>query len=741
VATVVVWVVLVAALIASWTRFGAAADNSFTGSDPGQTLLDEHFPSQSGDSLTLAIRSDAPVTAAAVESRVRTTLATYADAADVTGVTDPFTTPGHVSTDGHIAYATVQFRVQGSSIPGGEVTTLMDDATKASGGGVTFSLGGDVVDSAETPYGGPDNGIGVGAAMVVLLVAFGSLLAMGLPVATALFGIGAGLSLIALLGHVFPAPSFSPIVAAMIGLGVGADYAMFILTRFRTELGPGSPGREVRGAPGQAECPPGLTRRAELADGKHPEEAAVAAIRTAGTSVLTAGGVVVIGMLGLLILRQQLLNGVAIAAAATVAMTVLAALTLLPALLGFSGTRLARPTLPSRLRYRVRRRPGNGQPGDGQPGDGESARIAGGATVRSGAWERWAGVIQRHRIVAALASVAIVLVLALPALAMKLSMPDESAQARGTMGYASYATMAQGFGPGFDAPLIVAAQLPGHAAAGATSGLEEALKRVPGIAAVTPPVISRDRQAAMIIAYPTTGAQDAATNALANRIRGTVLPASGLRAYLTGPNAANVAFANLIGQRLPLLVATVIVLSMAVLLIVFRSVVIPVKAALMNLLSVTAAYGVLTAITQWGWGGRFFGFPEKMPVTTWVPVFLFVILFGLSMDYEVFLLSRIRERYAETGDNSKSVAQGLAATGRVISAAAAIMVVVFCSFLATPDVSVKQIGLGLAVAVLIDATLVRLVLVPALMEMLGRANWWLPKRLAKVSREPLLGGL
>ena len=687
VVTLLSWVVLVAALITLWTRFGAAADNAFTGNDPGQTLLDQHFPRQSGDSLTLAIRSAAAITDPAVEQRVRATVATYEQAAYVTGVTGPYTTAGHVSRDGHIAYATVQFSVQGSSIPGTEATTLMNDAANASGNGVTFSLGGDVIDQAETPYGGPENGIGVAAAMVVLLVAFGSLLAMGLPVATALFGIGSGLSLIALLGHVFPAPSFSPIIAAMIGLGVGIDYAMFVLTRFR----------------------------GELSGGASPEEAAVTAMRTAGTSVLTAGTTVVIGMLGLLILRQQLLNGVAIAGSATVAMTVLAALTLLPALLGFTGTKLARPTLMSRPVLTSRPRRDRREEGGG-----------GVSRDRSEIWVRWAGVIQRRRIVAAIASTAFLLLLASPALALKLSMPDESAQARGTMGYASYAAMAEGFGPGFDAPLIVVTEHPGQ-----ITSIEKALRRTPGIAAATPPVISRDGHAAMAVAYPTTGAQDAATNALANHIENTELPSG---AYLTGPNAANVAFANLIGQRLPLLVGAVLVLSMALLLAVFRSAVIPVKAALMNLLSVSAAYGVLTAVTQWGWGGRVLGFPENMPVTTWVPVFCFVILFGLSMDYEVFLLSRIKEAYAETGDNASAVARGLAATGRVISAAAAIMVVVFCSLFATPDVSVKQIGLALAVAVLVDATVVRLVLVPALMELLGKANWWLP---AWSARPPL----
>jgi uncharacterized membrane protein YdfJ with MMPL/SSD domain len=693
--TVVVWIAGVACLITLWMRFGAAADNSFTGSDPGQALLNEHFAAQSGDTLTLAIRSAEKITSPGAQARVTAALAPFRTAPHVTGLSSL-----HVAADGHIAYATVQFDVQGSDIPGSEATALMHDATVASGNGVTFSLGGDVVDLAETPYGGPSNGIGVGAAAIVLLIAFGSLLAMGLPIATALMGIGSGMALIALLGHVFPAPSFSPIVAALIGLGVGVDYALFIVTRFR----------------------------AELQSGAHPADAVVTAMRTAGRAVLTAGTTVVIGMLGLLVLRQPLLNGVAIAAAATVAMTVVAALTLLPALLSFTGTRLARP---SRLNTFL---------GGTVSGRGRGARTP----VRSEEKkmhpaQRWAGAVQRHPVLAAALSAAFTLILAAPALAMKLSMPDESAQARGTMGYASYATMAQGFGPGFDAPLIVAAKvtpadvssrggLGGSSprASTALTSLHGAIEATPGVAAVTPPVISRDGQAALMVAYPTTGEQDAATNALVNRLDDTVLPRSGLTAYLTGPNAGNVAFANLIGARLPWLIGVVVALSMALLLVVFRSVVIAVKAALMNLLSVCAAYGVLTAVTQWGWLGHVFGFPEKMPVTTWVPVFLFVILFGLSMDYEVFLLSKIQEEYDGLGDNGLAVGRGLAATARVISAAAAIMVVVFLSFDLTPDVSVKQIGLGLAAAVLVDATVVRLVLVPAVMELLGRANWWLP---------------
>ena len=492
----------------------------------------------------------------------------------------------------------------------------------------------------------------------------------------------------------FPAPSFSPIIASMIGLGVGVDYALFILSRFREALH----------------------------HGQDPESAAVTAMSTAGRTVVIAGTTVIIGMLGLLVLRQSLLNGVAIAAAATVAMVMLGSLTLLPALLGFTGTRLAKPS-----RLRLPRWLG------GRPARTPVAHSAG-QPARRPAAERWAGVIQRRPLLAALLSTALILLLAAPALSLKLSMPDESSQARGTMGYASYATMAQGFGPGFDAPLIVAAALPSPAAS--TSRLAAAIAATPGVARVSPVQVSHDGRAALMIAYPATGEQDAATNALVNQIRTTVIPrataGSGIRAYLTGPNAGNVSFANLVAQRLPWLIGVVVALSTLLLLVMFRSVTVAVKAALMNLLSISAAYGVLVAITQYGWLGHLFGFPEKMPVTTWVPMFLFVILFGLSMDYEVFLLSRIREAYDATGDNAASVATGLSRTARVITAAAAIMVVVFLSFVLGANVSVKQVGLGLAVAVLIDATVVRMVLVPAVMELLGPANWWLPRPLARI---------
>jgi uncharacterized membrane protein YdfJ with MMPL/SSD domain len=691
--TIAAWLAGLAVLITLWVQFGAPAANSFGTADPGQTLLNQHFRRQAGDTLTLAIRSARPISDPAVRTRVTAALAPFAHAAGVTSVASPYQVPGQVARDGHIAFASVQFSVQGTAISGAETAALIRDATAASGRGLTFSLGGDVVDLAETPYGGASDGIGTVAAAIVLLLAFGSLLAMSLPVVTALAGIGTGLSLIALIGHLIPAPSFGPIVASLIGLGVGVDYALFEFTRFRDEL----------------------------RDGAAPEDALVTTMRTAGRSVLTAGATVAIGMLSLLVLRQSLLNGVAVAAAVTVGMTVLAALTLLPALLGCTGTRLARPSRLRRRRSQDKRVPRAAIRSDNHDG-----------------WAyRWAAVIQRRPVAGLLAGVAVIAVLAAPALGLKLSFPDESAQARGTMGYASYATMAQGFGPGFDAPLIVAARLPAGGTGGAgVSALAAAVAATPGVAAVTPPVLSADGQAALLIAYPATGEQDPATGALANDLTGQVLPrataGTGIRAYLTGPNEGNVTFANVISQRLPWLIAVVIALSMVLLTTVFRSVVVAVKAAVMNLLSIGAAYGVLVLVSQDGWGRQLFGFPEKLPVTTWVPVFLFVILFGLSMDYEVFLISRIREAYDATGDNRAAVATGLARSATVITAAAAIMVVVFLSFVAGANVSVKQVGLGLAVAVLIDATVVRLVLVPSVMELLGTANWWLPRWLAAI---------
>ena len=690
--TLLAWIVGVACLITLWTRFGAPAQDNFAGNDPGQTLLNQHFHRQSGDTLTLAIRSNDPIGSPAVRARITSALTPFARAPHVTSVTSPYQAAGQISAHGHVAFAVVQFGVPSTKISNGEALALMHDARSMSGRGVHFYLGGDVVDLAETPYGGASDGVGILAAAIVLLIAFGSLLAMGLPVLTAVLGIGAGLSLIALLGHVFPAPSFSPIVASMIGLGVGVDYALFILTRFREALHRGQDSGERGGHRNEH-------RRPDRGHRGHDRDH-----RNAGA----AGPAPVPAQRGRHRRGSHRRHGPA---------------------------RLTHPAPgPARL-HRHPAGPALPHPAAAVAGWPPSRDSPAGRAARPAASrERWAALIQRRPLLAALLSTGLILLLAAPALGMKLSMPDESSQARGTMGYSSYATMARGFGPGFDAPLIVAAALPSPTAS--TTRLAHAIAATPGIARVGPVRVSSDGQAALMVAYPTTGEQDSATNALVNRIRTSVIPqataGTGIRAYLTGPNAGNVSFANIVGQRLPWLIGVVVVLSMLLLVVMFRSVTVAVKAAVMNLLSISAAYGVLVAITQYGWLGHLFGFPEKMPVTTWVPMFLFVILFGLSMDYEVFLLSRIRESYDATGDNAASVAAGLARTARVITAAAAIMVVVFLSFVLGANVSVKQVGLGLAVAVLIDATVVRMVLVPAVMELLGKANWWLPRPLARI---------
>ncbi len=423
--TITAWLVALVTLVALWTQFGAAALATNGTADPGQTLLSRHFPGRSGDTLTLAIRSARPVTDPAVRDRVTGALVPFEHAAGVSAVAGPYDVPGHIARGGHIAFATVQFSVPTSGISGAETAALMHDATAASGHGLAVSLGGDVVDLAGTPYGGPSDGFGTTAAALVLLLVFGSLLAMSLPLLTALFGIGTGLSLIALIGHLIPAPSFGPIVASLIGLGVGVDYALFIFLRFRDDLRAGAA----------------------------PQDALASSMRTAGRSVLTAGATVAVGMLGLLVLRQSLLNGVAVAAAVTVAMTVAAALTLLPALLACTGMRLARPSRLrlSRLGWARRGRP---RPGSGSTQPGRYSEEHGFSL-------RWAAAVQRRPVLAILAATGVIALLAAPALGMKLSLPDESAQPRGSMGYASYATMAAGFGPGFDAPLIVAARLPG----------------------------------------------------------------------------------------------------------------------------------------------------------------------------------------------------------------------------------------------------------------------------------------
>ncbi|MEU3349032.1 MMPL family transporter [Streptomyces sp. NPDC006700] len=422
-----------------------------------------------------------------------------------------------------------------------------------------------------------------------------------------------------------------------------------------------------------------------------------------------AGTTVVIALLGLIVMGQRLMTGVAVATSVIVLLTMIAAVTLLPAFLGFTGHRVNALRLPRRT---FRRSGAEGVP----------------ARERRTLAERWAGVVRRRPLAAAVLAGAVLLVLAAPTLSMRLSNPDASVQPHDRSSYTSYRILSEGFGPGYAAPLILAAEAgPGHRD---LRPVAEAVAGTEGIAYAAPPQVSKDGRAALLMVFPRTGYQDKATADLVHRLRDDVLPQApgGAAVHVGGPNAVTIDTAEDIGSRLPLMIAVVIALSLVLLIALVRSVTIALQAAVMNLLAIGAAYGVLVAVVQWGWLGPALGFPTAMPVTTWVPMMIFPVLFGLSMDYEVFLISRVREEYERTGATRTAVARGMARTAKVITAAAAIMVAVFTTSLLGPDVAVKQGGLGMAVAVLLDATVIRLILVPAVMELRGDTNWWMPGR-------------
>ncbi|GAA3368014.1 MMPL family transporter [Streptomyces sannanensis] len=679
------WIVGVIAVAFAGFGYGAASDNDYSGGDSGsakaQALIEKHFPEQQGDTLTLAIKAEKGIDDPAARQKIEKVIA-HLDASPITGpVTSPYQDKDLVTKDRRIARTTIPLTDMDAKKT--DVKPLVDSVKDASGDGVTLGLGGKTAEKAETPPQGSAERVGVLAAAVILFIAFGSLVAMGLPIVTGLMAVLGGIALMKLVGHLVPSPDFTVFVAALIGLGVGIDYALFILTRYKDSL----------------------------QDGDGPESATVKAITTAGHAVLFAGTTVVIALLGLIAMGQKMMTGVAIGASVTVLVTMIAAVTLLPAFLGFTGHRINSLRLPRR----TNRRHG----ADGVP-----------ARERRTPAERWVGVVQRRPLVAAILAGASLLVLAAPVVSMRLSLPDASVEPHDRSSYTSYKILSEGFGPGYGAPLIFTTEVDSKDAA--LRPVVEAVRKTEGIAYATQARVSKDGQAATFMAFPETGYQDEATADLVHKLRDDVLPqaSGGEGVYVGGPNAGAIDFAEDTGSHLPLMIAVVIVLSLVLLIALVRSVTIALQAAVMNLLSIGAAYGVLVAIVQWGWLGSAVGFPTDMPITTWVPMMMFPLLFGLSMDYEVFLISRVREEYERTGDTRMAVARGLARTAKVITAAAAIMIAIFTTALLGPDVSIKQIGLGMAVAVLVDATIIRMVLVPAVMELCGKANWWMPGRRA-----------
>jgi RND superfamily putative drug exporter len=531
---------------------------------------------------------------------------------------------------------------------------------------------------------GPAEGIGVTAAMVIMLIAFGSVVAMGLPILIALVGLATGIAIEELATHLLVVPTFAPELAALMGLGVGIDYALFIVTRFRQHL----------------------------AEGLEPEAAVVASLSTSGRAVLIAGSTVVVSLLGLFLVGQPYMIGLSAGTIMAVLLVLVGSLTLLPAMLGFAGRSIERLSV---------RRSASGALG----------------TTDGGFWYRWSRMIQRHPWRGAVCSVAALVLLAIPLFSIRLAFSDAGNDPASLTTRQAYDLLARGFGPGFNGPLVVAVSLPRSSDRAVVERLAASIGHTRGVAEVVPPRFDTAGTAAVITAIPTTAPQAAATGRLVLDLRSTVIPPvlarTGVVAEVGGETAAGIDAADFLSGRLPLVIAVVIAVSFLVLCSMFRSLAIPVKAAVMNLLSVGASYGVMVAVFQWGWLGSLFAIGKTSPIDPWIPIVMFTILFGLSMDYEVFLLSRIAERWRETGDNATAVADGLARTARVITAAAGIMFFVFGSFVVKDPLHIlKVIGLGLTVAILIDSTLVRMVLVPSVMEILGRANWWMPAWLDRV---------
>jgi RND superfamily putative drug exporter len=684
------WVAALVIVTALSQVFYGVFANKFNGGNSesarAQQFLAQHFPSQAGDSADVVFNTADPVTTPANRAAIAQVVASLHGLAHVDGVRSPFAPGGEgqiSSSDSHIAFAVVQFDETTDNVPKPAVQAVVDRADAAARPGFQIELGGGPIGKVEQPSLGSSEGIGILAAIIILLVAFGSVIAMGLPIVTALFGIAISFGILDFLSRGLTVPTFGSELAAMIGIGVGIDYALFVVTRYRTGL----------------------------QDGLSPEQAVVASLETSGRAVLFAGCTVVISLLGMFILGLAFIYGLALGAIGAVVLVMGGALTLLPALLGFSGLAIDRFHVPH---FRSR--------------ETTEAR-------ETLAW-RWSRVVQRRPLVAGGAALGILVVLAIPLFSMHLAFTDSGNDLPSLTTRRAYDLLARGFGPGSNGPLIVAVDLVDARSTSVVNELQARLAQTPGVQFAVPAQYNAARDAAVMVVIPTTSPQDLRTQQLVNRIRQDVVPAvtlgTGARALVTGATAASVDSSNHLSKRLPYVIVGVVILSFVLLMAVFRSVAVPLKAAIMNLLSVGAAYGVIVAVFQWGWLGSVVGIGKTGPIDPWVPLMMFTILFGLSMDYEVFLLSRVREEWLRSGDNATAVADGLASTARVITAAAAIMVCVFGSFVLGDIRVLKLFGLGLASAVFVDATLVRMVLVPSTMEVLGNANWWLPRWLDRV---------
>ena len=715
--------------------------SSFTGSDfatefeiPAsesndvQALLEANNPNRAGFSGEIVFASAAGVTTDEVKASM-TELFSKVDALEGVTVASPFDTPGQINPTGTTAFASIDVTIRSQSALislGEEIRELGEPFANAD---LRIEYGGNIFAGFELPA---SEAYGLLAAIIILVLAFGSVLAMGLPIGTALVGLGVGASLVIVLSHVLPMPDFTTSLVAMIGLGVGIDYALFIVTRYREGLH----------------------------HGMSVEDSIVNAVDTSGRAVIFAGITVIISLLGLFVMGLAFARGLAIGAVIGVLIMMIASITLLPSLLAMVNRRIDVTTRAALVAlaffvivsfFAV--------VSHSIPLFLVAVSLAVVVTLLSFLikplrvpipqrkrkpkhetfWYRWSRLVQRRPWTSAIAATIFLLTLSAPLASIRLGFGDNGNAPESTTVRRAYDMLAEGFGPGFNGPLFITVQGETASDPDALNLFTERIKSVDGIAFAQATPASADGSLSLVIAYPTTAPQDEATTALIKTLRNDVIPQTGIEAKVGGFTAAGVDFADVIGGRMPLLFIGVLSLSFILLMAVFRSLLVPLKAVIMNLLSIGAAYGVIVAIFQWGWGMNLIGVGKAGPIESWAPMMLFAIVFGLSMDYEVFLLSRVREEYLRTGNNAEAVADGLTATARVITAAALIMVCVFAAFVLGPDRQLKLFGLGLALAVFIDATIVRMVLVPATMELLGDRNWWIPKwidkRLPKIDVE------
>ena len=684
------WVVLLVLSIGLAGTLKNRFDNNLTlpgtGAQHAADLLHSRFPARAGDTDQIVFETTrGSLTSSTVRARVTRALADVSRLPHVSAVASPYGKGHAISTDGTIGFATVTFDARADALPTSAVKNVIGVAQRAGSPSLRVALGGGAIEESQRPTLGAATAIGIVAAMVVLYLSFGSLLATALPILTALFGLGTSMGLIAALTHSVTTPDFASELALLIGLGVGIDYALFVVTRYRD---------------------------AYRSNGGETDEAIGLAMNTAGRSIAFAGATVVIAVLGLFVVGVNLFYGVALAVALTVILVLASSLTLLPAVLSLAGRRIG-------ARGSFRRHQEGG--------------------CRATAWF---GAILRRPALAATAATALLLVLAAPALGLRLAASDAGNDTHSTTTYRAYELLSKGFGPGFDGPLQLAVQLPELNPAQALGRLVRAVSHAPGVASVARPELNPSGDTAALTVYPSSAPQSSQTYALVRHLRVAVIPpvaaATGARVYVGGFTASQVDFAHVLGRKLPLFVGAVILLSALLLLVVFRSLLIPLQAAAMNVLSIGAALGVAQAVFERGWGAGLLGV-TRSPIEAFIPVIVFAIVFGLSMDYEVFLVSRIHEEWTHGAEHGDAIRTGLARTSRVITAAAAVMIVVFASFAASDNHVLKLFGLALAVAVFLDAIVIRTILLPAVLQLLGRATWrfpaWADRRLPRLAIE------